>query len=183
MYNLTCCPPAVSAAHTVSEDGQKDQYTESSLHSSSTSSSPAARHHHSDSLRALSSSQVVNHKWVRVAVAAKAITVQTRPGLCLPAESPAWKLYDENNIFRYFLKLLKMLTSVSLLFNIEPHGSWNAELSLMFLSYYFMYFITESAAIECGCILGGTLYYFLHGVLLHDSFQRVCVCTFELTPA
>lgn len=178
MLRPVVCPPAVSAAHTVSEDGQNDQYAESSLHSSSTSSSPAARHHHGDSLRALSSSQVVNHKWVCVTAAAMAIAVQTRPGLCLLAESPGWKLY-----FQIFPEI-DLLTTVSLPFNTEPHSSWNAEPSLMFLSSYsFMYFITESAAIECGCVLGGTLYYFLHGVLLHDSFQRVCVCSFGLTPA
>lgn len=45
----------------------------------------------------------------------------------------------------------------------------------MFLSYSFM-FITELAAIECGCILGGTLYCFLHGVVLHDFLKSVYVC-------
>lgn len=61
---------SVSAAHSVSEDGQNDQYTESinSPHSSSPSSSPAARYHHGDSPTALSSSQVVNRKWVSVCV-------------------------------------------------------------------------------------------------------------------
>ncbi|XP_044030881.1 microtubule organization protein AKNA isoform X2 [Siniperca chuatsi] len=49
--------------HTVSEDGQNDQYTESisSLHSSSPSSSPSARYHRGNSRRAMSSSQVANH--------------------------------------------------------------------------------------------------------------------------
>ncbi|KAI3361696.1 hypothetical protein L3Q82_002054 [Scortum barcoo] len=49
------------STHSVSEDGQNDQHTESSLHCSSTSSSPSMRRHHGDSLRALSSSRVVNH--------------------------------------------------------------------------------------------------------------------------
>ncbi|KAM6975905.1 LOW QUALITY PROTEIN: uncharacterized protein akna [Tautogolabrus adspersus] len=47
---------------TTSEDKHNDRYTEyiNSLHSSSSSSSPAARYHHRDTLRAPSSSQVVN---------------------------------------------------------------------------------------------------------------------------
>ncbi|XP_031133408.1 microtubule organization protein AKNA isoform X3 [Sander lucioperca] len=48
--------------HTASADRQNDQYTESvnSLYNSSPSSSPVARNHHSDSLKALSSSQVAS---------------------------------------------------------------------------------------------------------------------------
>ncbi|XP_071321830.1 microtubule organization protein AKNA isoform X2 [Trachinotus anak] len=47
--------------HTVSEDGQSDQYTSiNSLHSSHPSSSPTAWYHHGDSLRALGARQVAN---------------------------------------------------------------------------------------------------------------------------
>ncbi|XP_031133409.1 microtubule organization protein AKNA isoform X4 [Sander lucioperca] len=50
------------SSHTASADRQNDQYTESvnSLYNSSPSSSPVARNHHSDSLKALSSSQVAS---------------------------------------------------------------------------------------------------------------------------
>lgn len=46
------------------------------------------------------------------------------------------------------------------------------------ICHIIMYFITESTAIECGCVLGGTLDCFLHGVVLHESFQRECVCIY-----
>lgn len=62
IFNSLCS--SASAAHTASADRQNDQYTESvnSLYNSSPSSSPVARNHHSDSLKALSSSQVASRK-------------------------------------------------------------------------------------------------------------------------
>lgn len=108
---------SVSAAHSVSEDGQNDQYTESINSPHSSSSSPAARYHHGNSLTALSSSQVVNRKWVCVGAAAMAIAVQTRPGLCLPAETPGWFL--PSNIKPHMIKCWTILNvSVIILFYV-----------------------------------------------------------------
>ncbi|XP_051267620.1 microtubule organization protein AKNA isoform X1 [Dicentrarchus labrax] len=73
------------STHTMSEDGQNDQYTESSnsLHSSSPSSSPTSRRHHGDSLRALSSSQVANRNEAIQTLQAEVDRLKERLESCL----------------------------------------------------------------------------------------------------
>lgn len=100
---------AVSAASTVSDDGQSDHYAESinSPHSFCPSSSLVARSHHGDSR---SSSQVADCKWVCISAVAMTIAVQTRPGLCPPAETPTWDskwtcCVTTKNESRMFLKI------------------------------------------------------------------------------
>ncbi|XP_042251627.1 microtubule organization protein AKNA isoform X1 [Thunnus maccoyii] len=76
--------------HTVSEEGQSDQYTESidSFHSSSPSSSPAARCHHGDSLTALSSSQVANRNDAIQTLQAEVTRLKDQIESCLKNKKP-----------------------------------------------------------------------------------------------
>ncbi|XP_075936056.1 microtubule organization protein AKNA [Anarhichas minor] len=77
-------------SHTVSEDGQKDEYTESinSLHNSSPSSSPAGRHHHDDSLGALSSNQAATRNDAIQRLQAEVTRLRERLESCVRNTTP-----------------------------------------------------------------------------------------------
>lgn len=175
---------SVSAAHTVSEDGQNDPYTESisSLHSSSPSSSPAARHHHGNSPRALSSSQVANRKWV-CGSSCNADSCANKASFMSPCRDSwieclifIWKMkiiFPEIDLY-YIYTILIFPESFPC--SIKSHIKSKAKPFLLCLSSNpFMYFITESAAIECGCILGGIVSYMVWCCM---TIFKECVCVY-----
>ncbi|XP_026196336.1 microtubule organization protein AKNA isoform X2 [Anabas testudineus] len=78
------------STHSVSEDGQSDQYARctNSIHSSHPCSSPTVQHHHGDSLRGLGSSQVASRNDAIQSLQAEVTTLKERLESCLRNKRP-----------------------------------------------------------------------------------------------